>query len=415
MALTEEEKQYYLQQCKHILLYIAHCAWILIISLSTLISIGLLLRFLRLKFGSRIKPSADRVIVITGATSGIGLALAKRFHRKGFTVFATHYNNQEPGYGELSKIACERATDSKAGQGAPRLFLVHMDVRSKQSIDVAATEIERLTAEFRLQLYCVICNAGVANESYFEINKIENMETTIQTNLLGVVLVAKRFILPIIKSKGRIVVTSSGLYGAITPPAPIYSPTKAAVKSFADCLNENLKRYGASCRNVVPGNLINKSNIMMSALRSFEDAVDRLSPEERELYREAIEENGRALRWQMELRVSQLGEDPKELADAYKVDLSAFNERKTTLVDRLYSFLDGSDSLKSKSSDSLGEMGALTAYDQAVCMKNPPRRCYCGNMSWQYITGPLVCEYTPQIVATFLYHLLENRLRGKVN
>lgn len=336
--------------------------------------IGLLFRFLRLILGSKVK-SAKKVIVIIGATSGSGLALAKRFYRKGFSVVATYHNSKESGYAELEEIIKEQGVK---GQDGPKMFLVYMEVRSEQSIDIGANEIEGLISKSELELFSVICNAGVCLDCPLELVQRDSMNKTMQTNIFGTVMVAKRFIKPIIKSKGRIVVVSSIIHSFYGPTVPVYAATKGAVKSFAGCLDENLKSYGASCRCVVPGNLMNKSNMKLGTAATLRDSLAKLGPEERELYKKNIEETNRAVGQQLKMRVSQLREDPERAAEVYSIESPEVQKdvglaRK--LRDWVFTYLDGSqNSRKSKPKD-VEEMGALTAFDYAVLLKDPPRRC----------------------------------------
>lgn len=409
----------YLYQAKAALCGLLNYLAIIFLGLLIWISVGLFVRFLRVKLGSKVKPSPKRAIIITGATSGLGLALTKRYYRKGFTVFAAYFNDRESGYTELQELAANQDAVGQSNKKGAKLHLVHMDVRSESSIDKAATDIEAILKSSQTELYCVVSNAGLNNECFFEINNLENILQIIQTNLTGSVMVAKRFTLPIIKSKGRIIMVSSSITYMISPLTPIYALTKAGIKNFADCLNEALKPYGASCRCVCPGNLINKSNMVLTAARAFQDSLSRMNEEEKLLYKDAIEDNGTAMNKQLLLRLNQMKEDPKRVAEVYGVDLKALKDRgfrftiSSSIKEWLISFLDGGEGGLSKKKTDVDEMGALTAFDQAICLRNPPKRCFPGNRFFQYIMGPLVAEYAPPIIIGVFCNLMEDRLRGR--
>lgn len=414
----DEEGFKYWYEVKVISIFIVACIVIFISGIILFVSVGLLLRFLGIQLGRRVKPSAERAIVITGATSGIGLCLAKRFHREGFTVFATYYDNREAGYAELQQIIAKQDATGDAPI-KPRLHLIHMDIRSELSIDVAAKEIELLLKQSQTDLYCVVCNAGLNTDCSFEINTLENMLRLIQTNFTGNVMLAKRFTPPIIKSKGRIVIVSSALSNIICPPMPIYVATKAAMRSFADCLNENLKRYGASCRCVCPGNLMNKSNIIFTIAKCFQESVSKLDDDERRLYEGAIEDNAQFINKRLIFRTNQIKGDPDKTAALYGVDMTGVRNnvkftRMSCAKDWLFSFVDGGTVGSSDKKTDLDQLGFLTAFDHAICLKDPPRRCFPGNMFFQYISGPLVSEYIPPFILTILYGIFEDRFRWKV-
>lgn len=373
-----------------------------------LTSVCLLVRFLNLKLGSRVEPSAKKAIVITGATSGIGLSVAKRFYKKGFSVFATYYNDKEVGYSELKQLGDQSQTGDPNDK--PKLFLVQMDVRSKEAIDEAGGQIEKLLDENALELFCLVCNAGISADCSFELTTVDGAVNTIDTNYTGTVLVSKRFLARIIRDKGRVLLTSSGTYKLVVPLAPVYASTKASVASLAASMNKCLESYGASCRCICPGDLIGKSNVILPCAAFFESAIGKLTPDERATYKRAIDEGSKILamylrkvhqRPDMSKVDSTETSNPRKSAN-YK---PSFSSRCKTLLINM--FLGG----YVHTNCTLDETSALEAYDDAICVKNAPARLYPGNRIFQHITGPLHFEYYSQVGLEFMHLMALNLMK----
>lgn len=409
-----------LQQVKSFALTATYCVLIWMAGCTLFNCICLTMRYMRLKLGSRIKIDSKRALLITGSTSGIGLSLAKRYFRKGFSVFATYYNSSELGFAELQQLIT--ATGSTYGTG-PKLFLVHMDVRSRASIDTAAMEIEQLLEEYQLELYSVVSNAGVSCEVSLEFCETESILQMIETNILGPILVCRRFIKHIIQSKGRIIIVSSVIYNLKAPHQPIYFASKAALKSFSDSLNECLKNYGASCRCVCPGNFLNQSNIILPLAKSFQDSVSKLSDEERELFRKNIEENEITIDkvLKQRLRFAECNnEDPEQLLAAYGLTKPSDNSgyvftRFNTCLDWLFAtFVAGRKDELNEKEMSKGEIANLHAFDTALLLRNPPQRLYPGSSLFEHVVAPGLMEYSSQIAYDILYKISERGVRGKI-
>lgn len=403
----------HLQQAKNVALFVLYCLVIFLGCYMLFVTIGLLLRYLRIKLGSRVKVSPKKAILITGSTSGIGLTLAKRYLRKGFSVFATYFNSRELGFAELQDLA---AGTSNKDENGSKLFLVHMDVRTRASIDIAATEIERLLKKHQMELYSVISNAGILGDVSLEFCPAEDIIKTIETNFTGSVLVCKRFVESIIKSRGRIVIVSSSASVLPMPFNQIYTATKSALRSFSVSLNEALRSYGASCRCVCPGHFMNQSNIVLGLARKFQDSVSKLNDEERKLYKKNIEENGtyidKILKQRLEY-TKHTKEDPEQLLAIYELnkpdEKSGFiYTRMRKVRDWFTASLTGRTSRPDNTIAGSGEMGHLNAFDSAVLMKNPPQRLFAGNALYQHIVAPFVSEYMPQAVIDIVYRIFED-------
>ena len=399
----EDNARQQLEQAAEWLWWAGRQLLIFLIIYSALIYFYLLVRAIKLRFGARQRPNGTKAIIITGATSGFGLAATKRLYKLGFTVFACYYSDQEPGYAELLGLklrpidALERAKQvvGRSDYKRPSLFLIKMDVRSSESIELSGREIESLLDLHSIRLMGLINNAGNSRDGPFELASAGSIRDLVETNLIGPVMVTKRFVLRLIRSQGRVVNISSGLYPFAGPSQSLYGSVKCALVYFSDSLNEDLEPYGASCHAVVPGNFItnHQSNILYTRVRCLQESLGELSDLERQTYAEKIETYSRSVNHLFRLRLEQDKERPETIARLFKVqipdDLSATKPPHLSAPMRLLcwllSFLNGG----SRSASDLDTSGVVGAYVDSICLRSPPRRLYGGSLGFKYLFGPM--------------------------
>ncbi|GAA2061738.1 SDR family oxidoreductase [Williamsia deligens] len=176
-----------------------------------------------------------RTIVIPGATSGIGRALAVALHQAGNTVIAGGRRR-----GLLDELAAEH----------PGIEAVVVDVADPASIAAATADVlDRFP-----QTDTLITMAGFAEpEDLTTSGFVDTAERIVTTNILGTVRLVGAFTEHLAQmGSGTIVTVSSGL--AFTPlaPMPTYSATKAFVHAFTDSLRIQLRDSGVRVRELVP-------------------------------------------------------------------------------------------------------------------------------------------------------------------
>jgi len=174
-----------------------------------------------------------RTVLITGATSGIGLGLAKACLAQGDTVIAA---GRDP-----AKLA------ALAGTG---LETVVLDVADQASITSAIADV---IARFP-ELDTVVNNAGIqALIDFREPVAMAAVRAEIDTNLTGLIAVTAA-VLPhlLTRPKARIVQVGSGLGYVPLNVAPVYSATKAAVHAFASALSAQLQGTSVEVITLVP-------------------------------------------------------------------------------------------------------------------------------------------------------------------
>jgi NAD(P)-dependent dehydrogenase (short-subunit alcohol dehydrogenase family) len=182
---------------------------------------------------------ADRAVLVTGASRGIGREMAVQLARAGARVALTARNADEL---EATAGLCR-------DEGAQALVLPG-DVSVEA--DCAAV-VHRACAEFGV-LDMLIANAGISMLSLFEdLDDMGPLERVMRVNYFGAVY-CTRYALPhLIASRGRLVAVASltGLTGV--PTRTGYAASKHAMRGFFDSLRIEVRRHGVSVTVAYPG------------------------------------------------------------------------------------------------------------------------------------------------------------------
>jgi NAD(P)-dependent dehydrogenase (short-subunit alcohol dehydrogenase family) len=183
----------------------------------------------------------DKVILITGGTSGIGLACTELFARHGAKVVTMSIQAEE------GKALAKRLT----GDGLQCIF--HLGDVSKEP-DVKAA-VDLALARFG-RLDCVHSNAGLMRNQKIPDLTLDDFYAMVNVNLLGPVLVAKHAI-PIMERQGKgvICITTSVAADIGFPGHGIYCATKAALVALIRCLTTDHSPKGIRFVGVSPGTI----------------------------------------------------------------------------------------------------------------------------------------------------------------
>ena len=187
---------------------------------------------------------AQKAVLVTGASSGLGRVMAEAMAAKGYFVYAGA--RKDADLAELDAI--------------DNIQAVRLDVNRQDQIDAAVDTIRNAGRG----LYGLVNNAGVVVVgSLIEIEE-EEFDFQMQPNIYGVYRVTKAFAPLIIESKGRISIIGSisgTLSDALWGP---YSMTKFAMEAYADALADEMKHFDVRVSLVEPGPY--RSEIGKSAL-----------------------------------------------------------------------------------------------------------------------------------------------------
>jgi short-subunit dehydrogenase len=174
-------------------------------------------------------------VLITGASRGIGEAIARAFATRGCTLGLVARHR-----GPLEKLAAELPGDG------------HMAIEG----DVAnADSIARAVEEFG-DVDVLVANAGLTHYRPFAELPLEEAHEMNDVNWLGTIHTVKAALPRMIeRGRGHIVVVSSGGGVRGFPSAAVYNGTKAAQRGFAEALRHELHGSGVSVTTVYPGEI----------------------------------------------------------------------------------------------------------------------------------------------------------------
>lgn len=191
----------------------------------------------------------DKVVIITGATSGIGEACAKIFGKTGAIVVITGRNPEKL-----------KVTTGQLEQLGVNVTAIHADASSEA--DTKRMVEETLEKHGRIDI--LINNAGITMRALFQDLDLEVFKKVMDTNFWGTVYATKYSLSEIIKRKGTIIGISSinGFRG--TPARTAYTASKFAINGFFDALRTEVMNQGVHVLVASPG--FTASNIRNSAL-----------------------------------------------------------------------------------------------------------------------------------------------------
>lgn len=204
----------------------------------------------------------NKTVWITGASSGIGEAVALAFAREGAVLVLSARRRNE----------LERVQADCLAVGSPACHIVLLDLANPSSIEAAAREVLALGS-----VDILFNNGGISQRSLTVETPMENDRRIMEVNYFGNIALTKA-ILPsmIARGTGRIVISSSitGKFGF--PLRSAYSASKHALHGFYESLQTELGRSGVGITIVVPGRVV--TNISYHALEKDGSAHGQMDP-----------------------------------------------------------------------------------------------------------------------------------------
>lgn len=175
-----------------------------------------------------------KVAVITGGSSGIGLATAKRFVQEGAYVYITGRRQSE-----LDKASREIGRNVRAVAG---------DVANLDDLDAL---YRRIAADER-KVDIVVASAGFVEWGFLPTVTPEHFDKTFDINARGAFFTVQKA-LPLMNDGGSIVLVASCVHTMGIPQYTVYSATKAALRSFARSWAVELKERKIRVNTLSPG------------------------------------------------------------------------------------------------------------------------------------------------------------------
>ncbi len=211
-----------------------------------------------------------RIVLVTGASSGIGRECALRLASEGFTVFG----------------GVRRPEDGKAIASAARgsLSAVRLEVTDESSIEAAAAAIAGTVGPE--DSFALVNNAGITVAGPLELLPTSELRRQFDVNLFGPLAVTRAF-LPLLRANAGRILLMGSIFGRISLPfvAP-YTAAKSALAAVAESLSVELRAWGIPVILIEPGNVA--TPIWSRTKSSVVEALARAAPDRLALYRDAL-------------------------------------------------------------------------------------------------------------------------------
>jgi short-subunit dehydrogenase len=180
----------------------------------------------------------DKLALVTGASNGIGLELAKELADRGYDVVITSAGQRLGG----------AAADIR--NRGHRVIEVNADLATREGVNQLWSQVESLGRP--LDIACI--NAGVGVGGLFSETDLDAELNMVELNCVGTVQLAKSVVRQMkALNAGRILFTASIAGEMVAPREAVYAATKAFVLSFAHSLRYELKETGVTVTALQPG------------------------------------------------------------------------------------------------------------------------------------------------------------------
>ena len=208
--------------------------------------------------------SSSRIALITGASSGIGLELARRFAENHF---------------DLVLVARNRARLMELGAEFQKTYGVQVRISPKDLSHYKASQelFEELT-EAGVKVHTLVNNAGFGGYGEFATSDLQHELEMMQLNMVSLTHLTKLFLPQIIAVKGAVLNVASTAAFQPGPLMAVYFATKAYVLSFSEALAEELAPRGVKvsvlCPGPVPSGFQDRANLHGTAMMQSPAVLD---------------------------------------------------------------------------------------------------------------------------------------------
>ena len=242
-----------------------------------------------------------KTVLVTGASSGIGLKITQVLSEHGYIVYA----------------GARKEADLKRLEAMDNVESVKLDVTDQAQIDAAVKTI----ADKGRGLHALVNNAGIAVIGPLIEVPVDELEWQLNVNVLGPFRVTQAFAPMIIESKGRI--TTTGSISGILSGSMFghYSMSKHAVEAFTDSLAKEMERFDVQVSVIEPGNYASKIG---------ESYIKRL--EKKGYWGEDSAYADELTRMKAGMANASQSKDPQEVAEAVMHALFSENPKRRYMV-----------------------------------------------------------------------------------
>ncbi|XP_053419217.1 dehydrogenase/reductase SDR family member 7B isoform X4 [Nycticebus coucang] len=210
-----------------------------------------LLQWMRMKAYLR-----GAVVVITGATSGLGKECAKVFYAAGAKLVLCGRNGEA-----LEELARELFTSPATKVQTHKPYTVTFDLAEPETIVAAAAEILQCFGHVDI----LINNAGISYRGAIMDTTVDVDKRVMETNYFGPVALTKALLPSMVRRRHGHIVAISSIQGKISIPfRSAYAASKHAMQAFFDCLRAEMEQYQIEVTVVSPGYI--HTNLSLNAI-----------------------------------------------------------------------------------------------------------------------------------------------------
>ncbi|CAJ1076884.1 dehydrogenase/reductase SDR family member 7B [Xyrichtys novacula] len=208
----------------------------------------------------RLRPGADLqdlVVVITGASSGLGKECARVFHAAGARLVLC---GRDPA--RLQQVVQELRAGSESSQRQTHTpKTVTFDLADAASVGGAAEEILKCYG----QVDVLINNAGISYRGNILDTHVSVQREVMETNYFGPIALTQALLPAMVQRRSGHIVVISSIQGKISIPyRSAYAASKHATQAYFDCLRAEMERYGILVTVVSPGYI--RTNLSVNAV-----------------------------------------------------------------------------------------------------------------------------------------------------
>jgi short-subunit dehydrogenase len=186
--------------------------------------------------------SASPVIIITGASSGIGEAAVKAFAQAGYRIVAA-----------ARRLDRLQALAEECSREQNQILPVQTDVCE---IDDIENMVSAALDGFG-QIDVLFNNAGIGRFGWLESLPVEDIEAQIRVNLLGLIYTSRTVLPHMIERREGIIINMASIASFVaTPTYTLYSASKHAVRGFTEALRREVSIYGIRVCGIYPGAVV---------------------------------------------------------------------------------------------------------------------------------------------------------------
>lgn len=204
----------------------------------------------------------DQVVWITGASSGIGEALALQFAQRGAKLILSSRKVEE-----LNRV---KQSCVDLGVDVAKILVLPLDVAQAETLPAKAKQAQAFSG----QIDVLINNAGISQRSIFLETSMDTYRTIFEVDFFGQIALTKAVVpMMIEQGSGHVVVTSSAAGKMGVPFRTGYCAVKHAVMGFFDALRSEVARHHIMVSTITPGFI--RTNVSKNALAGDGSTFDQ--------------------------------------------------------------------------------------------------------------------------------------------